>query len=200
MFMKAAGAAATLAAIPGKALADRWTGTEGVRLPDALVQVLDYRLGLAKVERLWTGAMWAEGPVWFGDQRCVIFSDIPNNRMLKYDEQSKQVTVFREPANYGNGNARDNQGRLVTAEHGGGRRITRTEYDGTITVICDKFDGKQFNSPNDVVVKKDDSTLRGIQGQAAPAVGRLPLGCEDEAGRHGGERHQGAERPLLLPR
>ena len=161
-FLTAAGAAATLAMAPGKVLADRWTGTEGVRLPDALVQVLDdrfakYRISLAKVERLWTGAMWAEGPVWFGDQRCVIFSDIPNNRMLKYDEQSKKVTVFRQPANFGNGNARDNQGRLITAEHGGGRRITRTEYDGAITVICDKFDGKQFNSPNDVVVKKDDS-------------------------------------------
>ncbi len=161
-FLKTVGAVATLAAVPGKALADRWTGTEGVRLPDPLVQVLDdrfgkYRLGLAKVERLWTGAMWAEGPVWFGDQRCVIFSDIPNNRMLKYDEQSKQVTVFREPSNYGNGNARDNQGRLVTAGHGGGRCISRTEYDGTITILCDKYNGKRFNSPNDVVVKKDDS-------------------------------------------
>jgi gluconolactonase len=161
-FLTAAGAAATLAALPGKALADRWTGTEKVRLPDPLVQVLDdrfakYRISLAMVERLWTGCLWAEGPVWFGDMRCVIWSDIPNNRMLKYDEQSKKVSVFREPANYANGNARDNQGRLITAEHGGGRRITRTEYDGTITVICDKYNGKIFNSPNDVVVKKDDS-------------------------------------------
>ena len=161
-FLTASTAAAALAAVPGKALADRWTGTEAIRLPDPLVQVLDdrfakFRISLAMVERLWTGCMWAEGPVWFGDQRAVIWSDIPNNRMLKYDEQSKQVSVFRQPSNYANGNARDNQGRLITAEHGGGRRITRTEYDGTITVICDKYNGKIFNSPNDVVVKKDDS-------------------------------------------
>jgi gluconolactonase len=161
-FLKTAAAAATLAAVPGKALADRWSGPTAVRLPDPLVQVLDdrflkYRISLAMVERLWTGCRWAEGPVWFGDWRAVIWSDIPNDRMLKYDEESGQVSIFRKPSNYANGNARDNQGRLITAEHGGGRRITRTEYDGTITVLCDTYDGKRFNSPNDVVVKKDDS-------------------------------------------
>ena len=162
MFLKTAGAAATLAVVPGKALADRWRETTAVRLPDPLVQVLDdrflkYRLTLAVIERLWTGCRWAEGPVWFGDWRAVIWSDIPNDRMLKYDEETGQVSLFRKPANYANGNARDNQGRLITAEHGGGRRITRTEYDGTITILCDKYNGKRFNSPNDVVVKKDDS-------------------------------------------
>ncbi len=161
-FLKTAGAAATLAAVPGMALADRWSGPTAVRLPDPLVQVLDdrflnYRLTLAVIERLWTGCRWAEGPVWFGDWRAVIWSDIPNDRMLKYDEETGQVSIFRKPANYANGNARDNQGRLITAEHGGGRRISRTEYDGTITVLCDKYNGKRFNSPNDVVVKKDDS-------------------------------------------
>jgi gluconolactonase len=161
-FLKAAGAAATLAALPGKALADRWSGTKAVRLPDPLVQVLDdrfqkYQVGLAVIERLWTGCRWAEGPVWFGDWRAVIWSDIPNDRMLKFDEETGQVSIFRKPSNYANGNARDNQGRLITAEHGGGRRISRTEYDGTITVLCDKYNGKRFNSPNDVVVKKDDS-------------------------------------------
>jgi len=161
-FLKTAAAAAAVAAAPGKALADRWGGLEAVRLPDPLVQVLDdrflnYRVANAMVERLWTGCRWAEGPVWFGDWRAVIWSDIANNRMLKYDEESGQVSVFRQPSNYANGNARDNQGRLVTAGHGGGRCITRTEYDGTITVLCDTYEGKRFNSPNDVVVKKDDS-------------------------------------------
>ena len=161
-FLKAAGAAATLTTVPGTALADRWGGPTAVRLPDPLVQVLDdrflkYRLTLAVVERVWTGCRWAEGPVWFGDWRAVIWSDIPNDRMLKFDEETGKVSIFRKPANYANGNARDNQGRLITAEHGGGRRITRTEYDGVITVLCDTFEGKRFNSPNDVVVKKDDS-------------------------------------------
>jgi gluconolactonase len=161
-FLKTAGAAATLTAVPGIALADRWGGPTAVRLPDPLVQVLDdrflkYRLTLAVVERLWTGCRWAEGPVWFGDWRAVLWSDIPNDRMLKFDEETGKVSIFRKPANYANGNARDNQGRLITAEHGGGRRITRTEYDGAITVLCDTFEGKRFNSPNDVVVKKDDS-------------------------------------------
>ena len=155
-FLKTAGAAATLAAVPGTALADRWAGTTAVRLPDPLVQVLDdrfskYRLALAVIERLWTGCRWAEGPVWFGDWRCVIWSDIANDRMLKWDEETGQVSIFRKPSNFANGNARDNQGRLITAGHGGGRCISRTEYDGTITVLCDKYNGKRFNSPNDVV-------------------------------------------------
>ena len=161
-FLSAAGTAAALAGVPGMALADRWGGPTAVRLPDPLVQVLDdrflkYRLTLAVIERLWTGCRWAEGPVWFGDWRAVIWSDIPNDRMLKFDEETGQVSIFRKPSNYANGNARDNQGRLITAEHGGGRRISRTEYDGTITILCDKYNGKRFNSPNDVVVKKDDS-------------------------------------------
>jgi gluconolactonase len=117
-----------------------------------------YRVGLASLERLWAGSRWAEGPVWFGDLRVLIWSDIPNNRMLKWDEETGQVSVFRRPSNYANGNCRDRQGRLVTAEHGGGRRITRTEYDGTLTVLADRYDGKPFNSPNDVVAKSDDST------------------------------------------
>jgi gluconolactonase len=149
-------------AVPVRTSADRWTGQEPIRFPDPLVRELDsrfakYRIGLAFVERLWTGCRWAEGPVWFGDLRVVIWSDIPNNRMLKWDEETGTVSIFRKPSNFANGNARDRQGRLVTAEHGGGRRITRTEYDGTITVIADRYQGKPFNSPNDVVVKSDDS-------------------------------------------
>lgn len=136
-----------------------WTPSS--RYPDPAVQVLDdsfakLRLRTAAVEKLATGFRWAEGPVWFGDQRCLIWSDIPNNRMLRWDEQTGAVTTFRQPSNHANGNTRDRQGRLVTCEHET-RRITRTEYDGSITVLADRFEGKRFNSPNDIVVKSDGS-------------------------------------------
>jgi gluconolactonase len=131
------------------------------RYPDPAVQVLDpsfekYKLNLAAVERLATGFRWAEGPVWFGDGRYLLWSDIPNNRIMKWEEETGAVSVFRKPSNNANGNTRDRQGRLVTCEHDA-RRVTRTEYDGTITVLIDRFDGKRLNSPNDVVVKSDDS-------------------------------------------
>jgi gluconolactonase len=115
-----------------------------------------YRVNNAAVERLATGFRWSEGPVWFGDQRSLLWSDIPNDRIMRYDEEAGTVTVFRKPSNNANGNTRDRQGRLVTCEHDT-RRVTRTEYDGTLTVILDRFDGKPLNSPNDVVVKSDDS-------------------------------------------
>jgi len=132
-----------------------------VRIPDPSIQVVDqsfakYRVNSAAVERLTTGYRWAEGPAWFGDGRYLIWSDIPNNRIMRWDEETGAVSVFRKPSNYGNGNTRDRQGRLVTCEHDA-RRVTRTEYDGSITVILDRFDGKPLNSPNDVVVKSDDS-------------------------------------------
>lgn len=132
-----------------------------VRYPDPAIETLDprfnrYRLGSAAVERLWTGCRWAEGPVWFGDGRFLVWSDIPNNRMLRWDEQTGAVSVFRHPSNNSNGNTRDRQGRLITCEHGA-RRVTRTEHDGRITVLMDRFDGKRLNAPNDVVVRSDDS-------------------------------------------
>src|SRR5215210_9139089 len=130
------------------------------RYPDANVRVLDpsfskYRLALASVERLYTGCRWSEGPVYFGDGRYLLWSDIPNNRILKFEESSGDVSVFRQPSNNANGNTRDRQGRLVTCEHG--RRVTRTEYDGSITVLADTFEGRRLNSPNDVVVRSDGS-------------------------------------------
>src|SRR6266851_2712328 len=136
-----------------------WQPTEFY--PDPAVQVLHssfakYRLPLAAVERLATGCRWAEGPVWFGDGRYLLWSDIPNERILKWEEETGAVSVFRKPSNFANGNTRDRQGRLVTCEHGG-RRVVRTEYDGSITVLMDSFDGKRLNSPNDVVVKSDGS-------------------------------------------
>jgi gluconolactonase len=131
------------------------------RYPDPAVRVLDpsfnkYRLLLASVERLATGMRWSEGPVYFGDGRYLLWSDIPNNRVMRWDEETGSVSIFRKPSNNANGNTRDRQGRLVTCEHDA-RRVTRTEYDGSITVLIDKFDGKPLNSPNDVVVKSDGS-------------------------------------------
>ena len=136
-----------------------WQPSE--RYPDPAVQVLDpsfakYRVNLAAVERLATGFRWCEGPVWFGDGRYLLWSDIPNNRIMRWEEETGAVSVFRKPSNNANGNTRDRQGRLVTCEHDA-RRVTRTEYDGSITVILDRFEGKPLNSPNDVVVKSDDS-------------------------------------------
>jgi gluconolactonase len=131
------------------------------RYPDPAIVVVDesfnrYRLMLAKVERLFTGCRWAEGPVWFGDARSLIWSDIPNNRMLRWDEESGAVSVFRKPSNYANGNTRDRMGRLLTCEHGG-RRVSRTELDGRVTTVIDSFQGKRLNSPNDIVCKSDGS-------------------------------------------
>jgi gluconolactonase len=113
-------------------------------------------IGHARVERLWTGARWSEGPAWFAAGRYLLWSDIPNNRILRWDETDGSVSVFRQPSNNANGNTVDRQGRLVTCEHLT-RRVTRTEHDGSITVIADRFEGKQLNSPNDVVVKSDGS-------------------------------------------
>ncbi len=113
-------------------------------------------VGHARVERLWTGARWLEGPAWFGAGRYLIMSDIPNNRMLRWDETDGSVSVFRSPSNNSNGNTLDREGRMVTCEHLA-RRVTRTEHDGKITVLADRFEGKRFNSPNDVVVKRDGS-------------------------------------------
>jgi len=153
-------AGATMAVAAAAPAFARWEPTE--RYPDPAVQVLDPRFDKVKppfqaaVERLATGMRWSEGPVWFGDMRCVLWSDIPNNRIVRWDEATDRVSIFRQPSNYANGNTRDRQGRLVTCEHDT-RRVTRTEHDGTVTVICDKFDGKPLNSPNDIVVKSDGS-------------------------------------------
>ena len=112
--------------------------------------------GHGRVERVWTGARWAEGPAWFAAGRYLLFSDIPNNRMMRFDETDGSMSVFRQPSNNSNGNTVDREGRLVSCEHQA-RRVTRTEHDGKITVIADRFEGKRFNSPNDVVVKSDGS-------------------------------------------
>jgi len=156
-FLAAGTTAAALAAAP-RAFAE-WQPSQ--RYPDPSVRIVDqsfagYRLGLAKIERLATGLRWCEGPVWFGDGRYLLWSDIPNNRIMRWDEETGAASVFRKPSNFANGNTRDRQGRLLTCEHGT-RRVTRTEYDGSITVIADRFGGKPLNSPNDIVCKSDGS-------------------------------------------
>ncbi|CAN7635992.1 SMP-30/gluconolactonase/LRE family protein [Trinickia sp. LjRoot230] len=136
-----------------------WQQTD--RYPDPRVQILEPEFEAlcfphAAVERIATGMRWCEGPVWFGDGRFLLWSDIPNERIMKWEEETGAVSVFRKPSNFANGNTRDRYGRLVTCEHGG-RRVTRTEYDGTLTVMLDSFGGKRLNSPNDIVVKSDGS-------------------------------------------
>jgi gluconolactonase len=113
-------------------------------------------VGNARLEKLAEGCRWAEGPAYFPAGRYLVWSDVPNDRMMRYDETSGAVSVFRAPSGYSNGNTVDRQGRLVTCEHGF-RRVTRTEHDGSITVVASHHDGKRFNSPNDVVVKSDGS-------------------------------------------
>lgn len=163
-----------------------------------------YVLGNAPVKQLATGFDWVEGPVWFGDANCLLFSDIPNNRIMRWTP-NVGVSVYREPSNYANGHARDREGRLVSCEHGL-RRVTRTELDGSITVIADSFEGKRLNSPNDVVVKSDGSIwfsdphygiMTNYEGYAAeqelschvyrvhPSSGKIDLMLSDFEGPNG---------------
>jgi gluconolactonase len=154
----AAAATATMALEPATFAADSETRNP-VHYPDPAIEIVDplfakCLVGNAAIERLYTGCRWAEGPVWFGDGRYLLWSDIPNNRMLRWLEDTGEVSVFRQPANYSNGNTRDRLGHLVTCEHDS-RRVTRTEYDGTITVMADHYQGKPFNAPNDLAVHSD---------------------------------------------
>ena len=126
----------------------------GTRYPDPRIEVLDarfkYKIGNAAIERVCTGFRWCEGPVYFRDGGYLLWSDIPNNRIMRWCEDDGHVSVYRYPSNNSNGNTRDREGRLITCEHDT-RRVTRTEHDGSITVLMDKFEGKPLNAPNDVV-------------------------------------------------
>ena len=173
-FLKSA-AGTGLAAISGLAGAQSFDFKPNQRYPDPAVQILDpsfakYRLYSSTIEQVATGMRWTEGPVYFPDGGYLLFSDIPNNRIMKYSEKDGSVSVYRSPSNFANGNTRDRQGRLVTCEHSVTRRITRTEKDGKITVLADSFEGKRLNAPNDIIVKSDDSIwfsdpLFGINGE-----------------------------------
>ena len=162
-----------------------WNDPATVAYPDPAVEQFDPRFKkyiepLNSIERLWTGAIWTEGPVYFGDMHCLLFSDVPNSRIMRYDEVTNQTTLFRYPSNQANGNTRDHQGRLVTCEQET-RRVTRTEHNGNITVLSDSYQGKKLNSPNGVVVKSDNTVWftdptygigDDLQGKEAKA--RLP--------------------------
>jgi len=129
----------------------------GTRYPDPRIESLDPRfrkIGNAGIERVATGFRWCEGPVYVRDGGYLLWSDIPNNRIMRWSEDDGHVSVYRFPSNNSNGNTRDREGRLITCEHDT-RRVTRTEHDGSITVLIDTFDGKPLNAPNDVVVSAD---------------------------------------------
>jgi gluconolactonase len=173
--LEGAVAALTTTAFPRSTLAQAFSFTPNQRYPDPAIEILDpsftkYRIYSSTVEQLATGMRWAEGPVYFPEERYVLVSDIPKSRIMKYDEVKNTFTVFRENANYANGNTRDRQGRLITCEHSVTRRVVRTEKDGKITVLADNFEGKRLNAPNDIVVKSDDTIwftdpLFGINGE-----------------------------------
>lgn len=154
--------------------------TPSARYPDPNVFMLDpsfakYRIYSSSIERLGTGMRWAEGPAYFpakekGGAGYLLVSDIPNNRVMKFDEATNEFSVHSTAYSYANGNTRDRYGRWVSCEHSVTRRVVRTETDGSITVLADRFDGKRLNAPNDVVVKSDDSVwftdpLFGINGE-----------------------------------
>jgi gluconolactonase len=133
----------------------------GSRYPDPHIEIIDKQRfkgspGTGAVERLATGFRWAEGPTYFRAGRYLLFSDIPNNRIMRLLEDDNHLSVYRSPSNNSNGNTTDRQGRLLTCEHSG-RRVTRTELDGTITIIADRYNGKRLNSPNDIVVASNGS-------------------------------------------
>lgn len=173
-FLKSA-AGTGLAAISGLASAQSFDFRPNQRYPDPAVQVLDpsftkYRIYSSTIEQVATGMRWCEGPVYFPEGGYLLFSDIPNNRIMKYSEKDGSLSVYRSPSNYANGNTRDRQGRLISCEHSVTRRVTRTEKDGKITVLADSFEGKKLNAPNDIIVKSDDSIwfsdpLFGINGE-----------------------------------
>ncbi len=136
-----------------------WSGKIPIRYPDPDVIALDkrfakYKIGNAPIQRLHTGSLWAEGPAWNGSGRYLVWSDIPNDRQMRWLEEDGHVSVFRQPSAYGNGNTFDYEGRQLTCEHGN-RRVVRYEYNGSVTVLADKWDGKPLNAPNDIVVHPD---------------------------------------------
>jgi gluconolactonase len=150
--------AATLLPVAANAQRD-WSGVNPARYPDPDIVVLDkrfgkYKVGNTPIQRLWTGALWAEGPAWSGEGHYLVWSDIPNNRQMRWLEEDNHVGEFRKTAHYSNGNTFDYEGRQLSCEHGA-RRVARYEHNGAVTVIADKFQGKRLNAPNDIVVHPD---------------------------------------------
>ena len=136
-----------------------WSGKNPVRYPDPDIVVLDqrfakYKVGNTPIQRLYVGTLWAEGCAWSGAGRYLVWSDIPNDRQLRWMEEDGHISVFRSPAGHSNGNTFDWEGRQISCEHGN-RRVVRYEANGTITVLADKYQSKPFNAPNDAVVHPD---------------------------------------------
>lgn len=173
-FLKTA-AGAGVVALGGLAGAQSFDFKPNQRYPDPAVLILDpsfakYRIYSSTLEQLGTGMRWAEGPAYFPEGGYLLCSDIPNNRLMRFDEKTGKFTVHKTNVNYANGNTRDRQGRLVSCEHSVTRRVVRTEKDGRMTVLADSFEGKRLNAPNDIVVKSDDTIwftdpLFGINGE-----------------------------------
>jgi gluconolactonase len=174
-----------------------WSNKNPIRYPDPDVIALDpsfgkYMIGNAAIQRLWVGAEWAEGAAWSGEGRFVVWSDIPNNRQMRYLEEDGHVSAFRSPSGYSNGNTFDYEGRQLSCEHGG-RRVVRYELSGAVTVIADKYNGKPLNSPNDLVVHPDGSIWfsdpsYGIQGnyegfQAKPELKEAVYRVDPKTGK-----------------
>ena len=148
---------------------------------EALYEIIDDRfarkvLGSARLEELHSGCRWTEGPVWFSDHDCLYFSDIPNQRVLRYLAADNSISTYQQPSNFANGHTRDRQGRLISCQHGT-RSVTRMEADGSVTMLADSFEGRKLNSPNDVIVRSDGSIwftdpsygiLSDYEGYAAP--------------------------------
>ena len=159
-FLKAAALAPAAIAHTASGQTQRdWSGQQPVRYPDPDVIALDerfrkYAIGSAAIQRLWTGARWAEGPAWSAAGRYLVWSDIPNNRQMRWLEEDGHTSAFRTPSEYSNGNTFDFEGRQISCQHGL-RRVVRYEHDGSVTVIAEKWQGKPLNSPNDVVVHPD---------------------------------------------
>lgn len=168
-------AATALGALGTAAGAQHFEFKPNQRYPDPAVYILDpsfakYRIYSSTVEQLGSGMRWAEGPAYFPETGTLILSDIPNNRLMQFNEHTGEFSVFKKGVNYANGNTCDRQGRLISCEHSVTRRVVRTEKDGSQTVLADQFEGKRLNAPNDVVVKSDDSIwftdpLFGINGE-----------------------------------
>lgn len=157
-------------------------GAQPVTYPDPDLITIDpsfnsLRIGNTPIQRLWTGGYWCEGPAWSSQGRYLVWSDLPNNRQMRYLDDDGRVTVFRAPSNNSNGNTFDIQGRQLSCEHAG-RRVVRYEHDGSVSVIADAYQGKRLNSPNDIAVHQDG----GIWFTDPPFGGSLYEGMVDAAG------------------
>jgi gluconolactonase len=157
-FLAATAAAIAAPSVFGDTKRD-WSGKNPARYPDPDIIALDkefakYKIGNTPIQRLYVGMLWAEGCAWHAGGQYLIWSDIPNDRQLRYLDEDGHVSVFRKPAGYSNGNTFDYEGRQISFEHGN-RRVVRYEHDGSVKVLADKFEGKPFNAPNDGAVHPD---------------------------------------------